>query len=228
MDFDRFAETYESDVETATRFAGLPPDFFLEVKVDHILTTLRQAFGDLSRVRVLDVGCGVGLTDQRLETHLPCLAGVDVSAKCLEVARARNPRIAYHHAADDALPFASGSFDVAFAICVWHHVPPGKWANFLSELSRVIARKGLLLVYEHNPWNPLTRLVVSRCSFDKDAVLLSARQAARRVGQFGFGKIFTDYLIFVPSRNRLIRRWETAIIRKIPLGAQYALCAARL
>jgi hypothetical protein len=40
MDFDRFAETYERDVETATRFAQLPPGFFLEVTVAHLLDKL--------------------------------------------------------------------------------------------------------------------------------------------------------------------------------------------
>jgi SAM-dependent methyltransferase len=72
---------------------------------------------------VLDVGCGVGLTDQLLKVHLPLLAGVDISGKSLDVARVRNPEIAYHHSADDKLPFVNGSFDVVFAMCVWHHVP---------------------------------------------------------------------------------------------------------
>ena len=47
------------------------------------LDALRQEFGDLSRLRVLDVGCGVCLTDERLKTHLPRLAGVDISGKSL-------------------------------------------------------------------------------------------------------------------------------------------------
>jgi SAM-dependent methyltransferase len=228
MDFDRFAESYEREVEAATRFAGLPNDFFLEVKVAHLLGTLRQKFGDLSQLRVLDVGCGIGLTDERLKTHLPHLVGADVSGRSLDVARVRNPEIAYYHTANDKLPFAYGSFDVVFAICVWHHVPPILWTNFVSELSRVIVPNGLLLVYEHNPWNPLSRLVVAGCSFDKDAVLVSALQAARRVRKCGFGKIVTDYLMFLPFKRNFIRRWETAILRKIPLGAQYALCATRL
>ena len=32
---------------------------------------------------------------------------------------------------------------------------------------------------KHNPLNPLTRLVVSRCEFDRDAVLLTAKAAKR-------------------------------------------------
>ena len=188
MDFDRFADAYEREVEAATRFAGLPTEFFLEVKVAHLLNRLRQQFEDFRRLRVLDVGCGVGLTDQLLKAHLPHLVGVDISGKSLDVARVRNPQIAYHHSADNNLPFVNGSFDVVFAICVWHHVPPNQWTAFLSELFRVLVPKGLLFVYEHNPWNPLTRLVVSRCSFDEDAVLVSAYQAARKVRQLALEK----------------------------------------
>ena len=108
MDFDRFAETYEHEVGAATRFAQLPPGFFLEVKVAHLLDKLRQRSEDFRRLRVLDVGCGVGLTDQLLKVHLPLLAGVDISGKSIDFARVRNPEIAYHHSADDKLPFVNG------------------------------------------------------------------------------------------------------------------------
>ncbi len=37
MDFDRYAKTYEREVDAATRFARLPTEFFLEVKVTHLL-----------------------------------------------------------------------------------------------------------------------------------------------------------------------------------------------
>lgn len=77
MNFNRYADIYERDVESATHFARLPHDFFLEVKVAHLLGALREKFSDLSELQVLDVGSGIGLTDQRLKAHLPHLVGVD-------------------------------------------------------------------------------------------------------------------------------------------------------
>jgi ubiquinone/menaquinone biosynthesis C-methylase UbiE len=77
-----------------------------------------------------------GLADQLLKAQLPHLVGVDVSSKSLDIARVRNPEIAYHCSADGRLPFANGSFDVLFAICVWHHVPPDQWATFLAGSAR--------------------------------------------------------------------------------------------
>ena len=225
MDFDSFAETYEQEVAAATRFAGMPQRVFLEAKLGHMLEKLQQRFDDLARLRVLDVGCGTGLADQLLKAHLPKLMGVDVSEKVLQVAKVRNPEIDYQHLTDDILPFENGSFDVVFAICVWHHVPTHAWKKFLSEISRVVAPKGVLLIYEHNPWNPLTRVTVSRCAFDADSVLLTAPQAARNIRLAGFGSVTVDYLLFLPFRTRVTEFFERKIFRKIPLGAQYALCA---
>jgi SAM-dependent methyltransferase len=224
MNFDQFADTYEQEIAAATRFVGVPPKFFLEAKLTHILETLRERFKDLAKLRALDVGCGIGLVDQALKVHLPNLVGVDVSEKSLLAARARNPEIEYELSVNDVLPFASGSFDVVVSICVWHHVPPCHWAKFLSEIARVVAPTGILLVYEHNPWNPLTRWAVSRCAFDADAVLLSAGQAAKQLRRAGFRKVATDYLLFLPFKSRIIRFCEKTLFRRIPLGAQYALC----
>src|SRR4029077_16780953 len=101
MDFDRFAEAYEHEVEEPTRFACLPTEFFLEVKVAHLLEKLKQQFEDLRQLRVLDVGCGVALVNQLLNAHLPHLVGVDFSRKSLGFARVRKPQIAYYHSVDD-------------------------------------------------------------------------------------------------------------------------------
>jgi SAM-dependent methyltransferase len=227
MDFDRFAETYEQEVAAATRFAGASSSLFLEVKVGHVLTRLRQRFESLGSVRLVDIGCGIGRADQLLKVHLPNLVGVDVSDRSLQAARARNPELRYLRSIDGALPFPDGTFDVALAMCVWHHVPPHQWTKFLSEISRVLTARGILLVYEHNPWNPLTRFAVSRCAFDEDAVLLSANKAAQNIHRAGFANIVTDYLLFLPFESRMIRFCERTILRGIPLGAQYALSATR-
>ena len=227
MDFDSFAESYEREVAAAIRFARLPHRFFLEAKLDHLLATLRQRFENPRQVRALDLGCGTGLVDCLLKVHLPKLIGVDTSEKVLQTAKFRNPELEYRHVMDNLLPFEARSFDVVFAICVWHHVPPDRWRDFLAEISRVLAADGVLLIYEHNPWNPLTRVAVARCALDADCVLLTARQAAENVRSAGFGSIIIDYLLFLPFRSRFTEFCERKLLRKLPIGAQYALCATR-
>jgi hypothetical protein len=55
---------------------------------------------------------------------------------------------------------------------VLHHVPPADREALLARVATKLAPGGKLVVFEHNPWNPLTRKVVAECAFDADAVLL--------------------------------------------------------
>ena len=92
------------------------------------------------------------------------LAGVDPSEAMIEAARKANPEADYRVADGTELPFEDGSFDLAFAVCVLHHVAPPDRPAFVAELARVTRPGGLTVVFEHNPLNPLTRLAVRRCT----------------------------------------------------------------
>lgn len=50
-----------------------------------------------------------------------------------------------------------------FAACVFHHIDQREHAALLRELLRVLASGGIALVYEHNPYNPITRHAVNTC-----------------------------------------------------------------
>jgi len=80
-------------------------------------------------------------------------------------------------------------------------------------------------VIEHNPLNPLTRLAVSRCAFDRDAVLLRAGRTEALMTQAGFGAVRSRYFVLLPSAAPWARRVERAC-RHLPLGAQYATCGS--
>jgi len=228
MDFDKFSGSYEQDIAESTGFTGQTPDFYRRIKVDHIREILRRRFESLENLRVLDVGCGVGLTDELLKAELPILAGVDVSSRSLDEARCRNPELSYNWSDGKTLPYPDRSFDMLFAICVWHHVPPEGWDNFVQEMLRVLVPSGILLVFEHNPWNPFTRAAVSRCAFDCDATLLSAPMAKRKLIRAGFRHESTDFILFTPLESQFLRRIERRILRKIPIGAQYALLGSKV
>src|SRR5262249_59211928 len=98
----------------------------------------------------------------------------------VERATERNPWAIYSaYDTGEPLPYDEGSFDVAFAICVFHHVPPLERPALTAEMARVTRPGGLVAIFEHNPWNPLTRKAVRDCPFDEDAVLLSRPNARR-------------------------------------------------
>jgi hypothetical protein len=90
----------------------------------------------------------------------------------------------------------------------------------VREMRRVTHAGGLVVVIEHNPWNPLTRLAVARCPFDDDAVLLGARKARRLLQACGLHNVESRHFLVFPPQIPA-PRLERALAR-VPLGAQYA------
>ena len=79
---------------------------------------------------------------------------------------------------------------------------------------------GLLLVFEHNPFNPLTRLAVARCAFDRDAQLLSRGLSARVLAAAGLSVFEKRYILVSPFAFKGAE-WIERRFRQAPLGAQY-------
>jgi SAM-dependent methyltransferase len=227
MDFDRHSATYSEEVARSIQYCGLKHEFFSRVKAGHLLETVRAKHGQTASVDILDLGCGTGITDTLIKAHFPRLHGLDVSPEQVAIARQTNPEVAYHVYDGVRSEFADASFDVIFAICVWHHVPVDHWEEFARECHRLLRPGGTLLVYEHNPLNPLTRLSVARCEFDADAVLLSPATVRRLLTAEGFVKSHTEYLLFLPIDRPWCRVVEKRLLRSIPFGAQYVVSATR-
>jgi SAM-dependent methyltransferase len=109
---------------------------------------------------------------------------------------------------------------MTFAVNVVHHVPPQNWQNFLNEMYRVLKPGGIAAVFEHNPVNPLTRVAVARCEFDRDAVLLSHPEVISLFQSSGFEITEEKYIVFFPFKPKIFRRAEK-ILSWFPLGAQH-------
>ena len=90
-------------------------------------------------------------------------------------------RLSFAHFDGAAIPYADGTFDVALASCVFHHIPHDEHVALLAEIRRVLAPAGRLFVFEHNPLNPLTRHAVNTCVFDEHAELVLAPTMRSRV-----------------------------------------------
>ena len=72
----------------------------------------------------------------------------------------------------------------------------------MKEMRRVVRPGGLVCVIEHNPLNPLTRLAVARCEFDRDTVLLGAGKARKLMAAGGLREIGTRGEARAPRRRR--------------------------
>jgi len=226
-EFDKFAEEYRSLHAANVRVSGETPEYFAEYKVldaSRVLT----ARGSHAR-NVLDFGAGVGTSVPYFRHYLPdaSLTCLDVSEKCLDIGRSRFPGQADFRAFDGTtIPFDAGTFDVAFAACVFHHVEVGDQARLLSELRRVLRPEGTLIIFEHNPLNPLTVHAVNTCPFDENAILLPAWTMTQRIRSAGFLRIERRFRIFFPHVFRALRPLER-FLTWCPLGAQYSVFATK-
>jgi SAM-dependent methyltransferase len=226
-DFDEYDDRYSEAVEAAIAFSGAGLDHFTAAKANVLLDLAGTSIGPPEGLRFLDVGCGPGETDGFLEGRVARLAGVDIAPKMLERARERNPWAEYRHLEPGAeIPFAAGSFDVCFAICVLHHVPVSQRPGLVAEMKRVCRPGGLIALFEHNPFNPLTRRAVAGCEFDRDAELLRRGEAAGLLRDAGIDVARGRYIVFF-ARNSPLRRWIEGRLGWLPLGAQYVVSGQR-
>lgn len=222
-EFDRYANRYEELVERSISFSGKDQAFFLQARARHLVDLVGRRLGDPATIRALDVGCGGGLGHPHLG-ELGRLEGIDLSKEMIQAARGRNPEVMYHVGDGTRLPFEGGTFDLTFTACVLHHVPPAERGAFSAELARVTRLGGLVVLFEHNPLNPLTRLAVSRCEFDEGAILLGGREARRRLAEAGLRIEESRYILFFPWQGSLFAKAEKALAR-VSVGAQYYVAA---
>ena len=176
--FDGVATAYEAELAAGLDATGEDSTYFAKGRVDW----LQKRLAGLSIVprQVLDFGCGVGGSVPYLLAlpNVERVTGVDVSTASLAVARQRHTdsRVCFEPTMA-AVP--DGSIDVAFCNGVFHHIPPAGRAACVQSVCRVLRPGGVFALWENNPWNPAVRWIMSRVSFDADAITLSPPEARR-------------------------------------------------
>jgi SAM-dependent methyltransferase len=219
MDFDEYSSDYSRRVDDALPLSDCDHDFFLTEKADHFLRLLSN-LGPTESMRVLDVGCGVGLVEQRLSRKVKKIVGVDLGVATLRTAVKNAPDASALAYDGLQLPLRANSFDAALAICVLHHVPQAARGDLIREIARTVRPGGFVAVFEHNPWNPVTRYVVNRCEFDRGVALLSAPVSVGLLRGARLTSTQWRFLFFFPWLGRLWRAIES-YLEWLPLGAQY-------
>lgn len=224
-EFDAFAENYDEALDKGIAISGESKEYFAKGRVDCLAENLR-ALSFVPR-RMLDFGCGTGTATPFL-LQLPGvqhLTGLEVSSKSLDVARQAygSERVRFQLCSEYQ---AVGDTDLAFCNGVFHHIPPAEREAAARSVFAALRPGGLFAWWENNPWNPGTRYVMSRIPFDRDAIMLSARESRRLLRRCGFEIVRTDFLFFFPAPLRFLRCLEPCL-KGFPLGAQYQVMARR-
>jgi SAM-dependent methyltransferase len=211
-EFDRHAAGYDEMHRSSIAASGEDPAYFARYKRDVLLRLL----GGTRGAKILDFGCGIGNLTEFLVESFDDVSGYDPSPKSVELAKKRVPRAVFVHEMD-GLP--KDHFDAAVVANVLHHVKPAERDDLLRGVVERLAPGGRLVVFEHNPLNPLTRRAVAACPFDEDAVLLWPWEATRLLARAGLSRVKRDFIVFFPRALASLRPLEPKL-RALPVGAQ--------
>ncbi len=221
-EFDTYVADYERQHRESIRLSGEAPGYFADYKIRE-LARLAAGWG-LNQPEILDFGSGIGNSLPGFRRCFPghSVTSADVSGESLVNARRLHggdePQLLIR---DGRIPAPDSSFDLVFTACVFHHIEHEEHIHWLGELKRVTRPGGRLVIFEHNPRNPLTRHAVRNCPFDVNAHLIAPRAMRRRVTEAGWSAARCDYHIFFPARLAFLRGMEPWL-RRCGIGAQYA------
>ena len=220
--FDRYAANYESELAQGLRLSGEDSSYFARQRARWLRRRLDEIGAAPSRL--LDFGCGVGgaIPHLRAELGPERVFATDVSAASLRAAEAEHGSDSVEFGTTDQIP--PGEFDLVHVNGVFHHIEPRERPAVLAAIRTALRPAGLLALWENNPWNPGTRLIMNRVEFDRDAVTLSAPVARRLLAANGFDVVRTDFLFIFPRALAPLRRLERALA-VLPLGGQYLVLA---
>jgi len=219
--FDQVADTYADQLKTALGVFGGESEYFARYKVELVSHTLRESPIET----ILDYGSGIGASIPYFKEFFPSaqISATDLSSESLKFLKSKHP---------DVNVIESGAlnghqFDLVYLSCVIHHIPIDSRVAEIRKLLGLVRLAGHVCVFEHNPFNPITQRIVSKCEFDEGVILVSKRQLRRlfstRQESFDFR---SGYCMFFPPVVKRLSFLDP-IIRWLPLGGQHFLIGQR-
>jgi SAM-dependent methyltransferase len=216
-EFDQFADSYDATLK-ASFPAGMDEDqYFARYKIDFVARVCKGRNID----SLLDFGCGAGRSLEYLGDAFPHarLCGYDPSSESIRFA---SQRVAKATLSTEWIDLQQERFDLAFAANVFHHIPRNEVVVWLQRCRKVLSQQGRFFVFEHNPFNPVTRYIFERCPFDVDAKMIRRKDLLAMANDAGLKMISTSYTLFFPKPLKIFRPLER-VLGWLPLGAQYCV-----
>ncbi len=217
--FDQYAANYNAALAEGLSVTGEGAEYYAQKRVEWLQSKLIRH--QCVPKNVLDFGCGTGgstpflLSLDRVESHI----GVDISDSSIDVARRKysDPRSQFFNTSNW---HSANSIDLAFCNGVFHHIPVESRSGCVKYVYDALKPGGLFALWENNPWNPGTRYIMSKVSFDRDAITLSPPETRRLMRSAGFEILASDFLFIFPKSLWFFRFIEKPL-HKLPLGGQY-------
>ena len=224
-EFNRYADDYDQMLEHGLVVSGEGKEYFAQGRIDWLKAHMDEL--GLAPQCIMDYGCGTGMTTPLLLERFDadCVVGIDPSAKLIKranceyaSARTRFQQSQQYRPQEEV--------DLVYCNGVFHHIPVARRPMAAQYIWESLRPGGYLAFWENNPWNPGTRLVMSRVPFDRDAVTLTSSEACGLLQSAGFHIVRTDYLFIFPRFLRALR-WIEPHLCQFPFGGQYLVMARK-
>tara|TARA_X000000950_G_scaffold138948_1_gene172455 strand:- start:1288 stop:1971 length:684 start_codon:yes stop_codon:yes gene_type:complete len=212
INFDNYADNYKDYITKS--LGNLENNLnYYHLKKSEIL---KKELGYQPK-KILDLGCGVGTM---LELLIKSFQGstfyaYDESKKSMDYIKKKFPKI--NHL--DNLE-TNEKFDLIFISAVVHHVKSGDRDDLFRNIYNLLSPNGVMFVFEHNPYNPVTLKMVTNCEFDADAELIKKNDLINLCKKNNFKIIKSGYIHFFPSKLSFLFKLES-YLKWFFLGAQY-------
>ena len=119
---------------------------------------------------ILDYGCGDGRNIKHFIKYYPTVYGYDPAYSI------------------SVLP--KSKVDLIFVANVLHH-------SGINELKNIIRYGDRIIIFEHNPYNLITRLIVKFAKIDKGVTLIKRKELIKKLENLGFKIIKKKYTLFL-------------------------------
>ena len=214
--FDDLSDDYEKAVTHGTMLVDGDDQYLTRYKIELAKEIKPEANF------ILDFGSGVGLSQKYIQKLFPGsnYSAADTSKKSLEKLKSNFPNVITKNP-DKLFLEDKNYYDLIFVSCVFHHIKPIERKTILAALCDCLAEGGSLIIFEHNPYNPLTQIVVKTSPIDKGVVLITKSELCSLGSQLSNISCSWGYTVFFPGFLRKLRKYERRYLHKFWLGAQY-------
>ncbi len=220
-EFDDYIETYRTAQGRAIAISGETEDYFATLRARRLRAWLPEFAG--RPIAILDFGSSDGHMAGIVKDYFPeaRVAGIDPSLRSIEYAKSSHPGLEFFVSEEGGhMPFADATFDLVYAVGVLHHIPFQEHEATYREIFRVLKPDGAFVLFEMNPWNPVTQMVFKISAVDRHATMFSSRFAAKLLRKHGV--VDTHYYAYFPHFLKFLRFMES-YLERIPLSALYAI-----
>ena len=214
-DFSRYAKSYDEHLKANLPCQGESSGFSHSIKWSWRDAGSQMCESGPCSISGVDPGAHCPISLNRFPEAE--VWAYDPSEPCTEEAKRQLPAAKVVSREED---IPTNRFDCVFLCNVLHHVPRSAQEDVLCCCRDVLDARGSLFVFEHNPYNPLTRLVFHRCPFDQDAEMLRRSVTCSLAQNAGLRVVDAGYCLFLPVATGGIYRIED-FLGWLPLGAQY-------